>query len=1084
MPYDALSADAFVFRIEARNRERLKSEFVREFIKKQPEWGPLGYVTFKRTYARRLTEDQVRFRELHGVKTSATSTEEFWEAIRRVVEGTFSVLRQRVRDSGQRWIEDEAQEKMQAMFTLMWDGKFLPPGRGLGMMGTDAVEKKGSACLNNCGVTGTGNIDMEFSTPFVTLMDYSMLGVGMGFDTAGAGKVRIQAPAYVNEPHVIPDSREGWCNALGRLLEAFVGNGSIPVWDFSQIRPEGSPIHTFGGTASGPEPLRELLYGVEVILSDCMNMLITSTAIVDIQNLIGRCVVAGNVRRSAEIALGLPEDTAFLALKDPSALIALDALQRRVAHDHPEWVALEKQVTEAQAGIQGRSALDAEVVEIERTIRAHKKAQKALLQTIPAWQKLEAQVQAHPLRKYRWASNNTVMCGLEQNYKELAAQTVANGEPGYAWPDVFRNYGRLSDLPNKSDAKAIGMNPCVPAGTRILTRDGYREIQTLVGQTVDVWNGERWSPVEPKITGYDQPMVRVSLSDGTKLVCTEYHTWVLAPKNGKNFESRVTAIDLVAGDSLAKFDMPIVESGKEWPEAYTHGFYCGDGFVDNERAMKCAWLYGEKQQLAAYLNVIEDVYEDTARNRTWVRFQNDTVDKFVVRHDLSVSARLAWLAGYLDADGTVLQNPNSVCLQAVSINLAFLEDVRLMLTTLGVQAKITDERPEGVRAMPDGRGGMKDYLCQRTWRLLINASDTHRLVTLGLKTHRLDLPLKKPQRDARRFVTVESVEKVGCADVVYCFTDRLDQRGTFEGVVTANCGEITLMDGELCCLSETFPTKHKTLEEYKLTLKYAYLYAKVVSCIPTHNPTTNAAISRNHRIGISMAGIWDMYETLGMRECVRWWKTSYDFIRALDEEYSGWMGVGRSIKLTTVKPGGTVPLLLGIEGGMKMPISRHYMRTIRVEENSPLARALINAGYRVEPDLTTPRTVVVYFPCKEEKAKRVSRDVTLWEQCALFTALQVHWSDNQVSATLTFKPEEAGDIEKVLDVYTGQWKSVSFLPLWDHQYPQAPYIPCTEAEYLSAKAAISPLVLEEDVHDSEDKFCAGGLCELPVDSST
>lgn len=746
--------EEIVFRIEDRNRERMSDDFIAKFVKLQPQWGPLGYVTFKRTYARRLTNAQRDYRDKVGIKHNTNSTEEFWETLRRVTEGAFSVLRQQVRIGLQRWVEKEAQGKMETMFLLMWEGKFLPPGRGLGMMGADVIEKKGAACANNCGMVGTGNIDQEFAAPFVMLMDYSMLGVGMGFDTKGAGRVRISMPDTSSFAHTVPDSREGWCDALARVLNAFVGEGSLPdSWDVSEIRSEGSVIHTFGGTASGPKPLLELLQGVTDLLMQRVGLPITSTLITDIMNMIGRCVVAGNVRRSAEIALGDPDDLEFLALKDPSKLIELGTHQSKVAHRNPAWRLLEEEVDVLRKQVAGASVLNEALQPVREQIAAIEAEQRKILEKDPGWVEIESMIQAHPLRKYRWASNNTVMCGPHTKYEALARQTGTNGEPGYAWLENIQQYGRMSDPPNNADAKAIGTNPC---------------------------------------------------------------------------------------------------------------------------------------------------------------------------------------------------------------------------------------------------------------------------------------------------------------------------------------GEQSLWDGELCCLVETFPTRHSSLEEYLLTLKYAYLYAKSVTLIPTHNEKTNAVIARNRRIGTSMAGIWEMYETLGLAECVRWWREGYAYIRELDDEYSGWMGVARSIKVTSVKPGGTIPLLLGIEGGMKLPISRHYMRTIRIEEGSPLAASVAAAGYRVEKDLTTPRTVVAYFPCKDEKAQRVARDVSVWEQAALFTALQNDWSDNQVSATLTFKPEEARELDKVLSVYAGKWKSVSFLPLWDHQYQQAPYIPCSEDEYKSALSRVKPLVLEEDVHDREDKFCSGDKCELPV----
>ncbi len=195
--------------------------------------------------------------------------------------------------------------------------------------------------------------------------------------------------------------------------------------------------------------------------------------------------------------------------------------------------------------------------------------------------------------------------------------------------------------------------------------------------------------------------------------------------------------------------------------------------------------------------------------------------------------------------------------------------------------------------------------------------------------------------------------------------------------------------------------------------------------------------------------------------------------------------INESIKKTSVKPGGSVPLLAGVEGGMKSPTSKYYMRTIRIDHISPLIPALKEAGYRMEPDRTTPRTTVVYFPCEAKGSARLAKDVSLWEQAAVYTALQRHWADNMVSATLMFQPHEAQDIARVLKVYEGQWKAISFLPLSDHGYLQAPYTPCSEDEYLYAVSKLKPVAFDglQIGHDTDDKYCAGGVCELPVTGS-
>ena len=937
----------------------------------------------------------------------------------------------------------------------------------------------------NCGFLSTEHIDLNPVQPFEMFMDYLMLGVGMGFDVRGAGKATLVEPTYVHEAHVVPDTREGWIEALGRVLGAYRGRNSLPTsWDFSKIRPEGAPLETFGGTASGPGPLIRLLNEAQRICRGFVGKKITSTWITDIMNLIGVCVVAGNVRRSSEIALGSMDDHDFMALKDNTDTIALYGEIERLRQSLPlahQYARLRETLYKMQSL---HSVLDPEYAKAQDELDALSLREKADLEALPAYREAKNALDNHPLFTHRWASNNTVLAKVgETDYDKIAELIAKNGEPGVGWMDVIRAHGRLADPADHKDAKAMGFNPCVPGDTRILTRDGYAPIVDLVGKPVEVWNGEAWAPVTPRVTGHNEPLVRVTLSDGTSLVCTEYHKWHLAPKRRGDDVEVVPAIALEPGDALAKFDMPVVEGGADWPQAYTHGFYCGDGQT-SESGSKSALLYGEKQQLVDKLHTTSVSPKDKY-DRVYVGLPKTLPEKFTVRFDVDVQSRLEWLAGLLDSDGCIIRNSNSLGLQICSINHAFLMDVRLMLTTLGVQAKVSTAREEGTRSMPDGKGGTADYHCATSYRLLVNASDTYKLVEMGLRTHRLDLPGRKPQRDARRFVTVESVEKVGVADTVYCFEEPISHRGTFEGIVTGQCAEQPLHDGELCCLVETYPSRHDSLEDFLVTLKYAYRYAKIVTIIPTHNKKTNAVMVRNRRIGTSMAGIMDLYAKLGLTECKRWWDAGYAEICRWDREYSSWLGVNESIKKTSIKPGGSVPLLAGVEGGMKSPTSRYYMRTIRIDHISPLIPALKEAGYRMEPDRTTPRTTVVYFPCEAKGPARLAKDVSLWEQAAVYTALQRHWADNMVSATLMFQPHEVPDIARVLKVYEGQWKAISFLPLSDHGYLQAPYTPCTEAEYLYAVSQLKPIAFDglQIGHDTDDKYCAGGVCELPVSAS-
>lgn len=188
-------------------------------------------------------------------------------------------------------------------------------------MGTDVVHKKNlSAALNNCAFVSTEDMESNPSRPFEFLMDASMLGVGVGFDTKGRDRVMILGPKEEVEVYRIEDSREGWVNSVSKLLKAYFGVNGEKMndieFDYSAIRPEGEPLKTFGGVSSGPRPLRELHESIRGVLNGRIGQRMDSRAIVDLFNLIGRCVVSGNVRRSAEIAFGDPDDITFMDLKD------------------------------------------------------------------------------------------------------------------------------------------------------------------------------------------------------------------------------------------------------------------------------------------------------------------------------------------------------------------------------------------------------------------------------------------------------------------------------------------------------------------------------------------------------------------------------------------------------------------------------------------------------------------------------------------------------------------------------------------------------------------------------------------------
>jgi len=294
------------------------------------------------------------------------------------------------------------------------------------------------------------------------------------------------------------------------------------------------------------------------------------------------------------------------------------------------------------------------------------------------------------------------------------------------------------------------------------------------------------------------------------------------------------------------------------------------------------------------------------------------------------------------------------------------------------------------------------------------------------------------------------------------------------------CVEQTLWDKELCCLVETYPAHHDSLEDYKETLRVAYQYAKTVTLVPTEDSRTNAVMLRNRRIGCSMTGIVQAINKLGYRRFLNWCDEAYSYVQYLDEKYSNWLCVPRSIKTTSVKPSGTVSILAGATPGVHWEHAPYYVRRVRVSEWHPLVEMCRQAGYAVLPDEYADHTMVISFPIRIGNLERRKSEVSLREKVDLAAQMQHYWSDNQVSCTAEFDPDtEADDIPRILSAYEDRLKAIAFLPARRHGYEQPPYEEITEEQYRDMVSRLKPLrgqVAHE--HDLEARFCEGGVCEL------
>lgn len=299
------------------------------------------------------------------------------------------------------------------------------------------------------------------------------------------------------------------------------------------------------------------------------------------------------------------------------------------------------------------------------------------------------------------------------------------------------------------------------------------------------------------------------------------------------------------------------------------------------------------------------------------------------------------------------------------------------------------------------------------------------------------------------------------------------------------CAEQSLESFECCTLVETYLNRHDSIEDFKRTLKFAYLYAKTVTLLPTHWEETNAIMQRNRRIGTSISGVANFADNKGLPALRNWMDSGYATIQQYDKTYSEWLGIRESIKTTTVKPSGTVSILAGESPGVHWSVGgQYFLRAIRFSNSDPMLPLFQMAQYTVEPANESPETTsVVYFPVKSG-AKRSEKEVSIYEKVALAATAQRYWSDNSVSVTVSFDPTtESKDVGTVLHLYDGQLKTISFLPSGNTVYPQMPYQQITEEDYIKYTETLFPIdfagVYAGMASDAiGEAYCTTDACEI------
>ena len=1118
--------------------DSISDKFVEKYKDKMPPWGPVGYVVFKRTYSRKI----------EGGKRK----EEWWETVRRCVNGILKI--------GCKMTKEEAETLYDKVFNL----KCSFGGRSLWQLGTATVDKLGGDSLQNCWCCCVNN-PVE---SFCFLFDELMLGGGVGLNIQAEHVYEMPKVKYdvkvvrrdeKDVDFVVPDNREGWVDLLRRTLQAFFFTGKSFCYSTICVRGKGAPIKGFGGVASGPE---DLCWGIEQIaniLRSRVGKKLRPIDCLDICNIIGAVVVAGNVRRSAEIMLGDANDDLYLDAKNwgkgqipnwrsksnnsvicnhfdelPSkfwsgyngegeayGLVNLRNCRAFGRLTDGKDYRLDKNVVGTNPCVVGdtlvyvadgrgnvpirRLAAEGKDVPVfclddqKKVVIRHMRNPRVtgvlqpikkitlenghVLRVTANHKFLTSEGQHVEAGKLKVGDGLRTLCRYEASIKDIFPSANSNSQD-YLWlkfgtkpsrpehrlvAEFFadrkivqgelvhhKDYNAKNNAPSNLEIMKKIVHDHLHRDDKIGDKNPMRRAKTE-------WSEDKWAGYRKHVSD----SVKAELNGrycGQTNDDLKKHAMLLCQKFGRRFSREEWQV-------YAK-ENGIPQNFSKWRKDHLNGICSLAAWAASELGFDKEMMADlDVRTLRLYKNVLADGYDAfIADGHVFVRKKCEFCgNEFTV----SAQQREAGLCSSTCANLRSWAKPDVAEKRKKGMKIARnkrMAEVResqlaIFLKTKAVLGRTPEKREWQQACKQDDASFEISRVTSpfRYWRDLKQAAETfnHRIVSI--EDDGIEDVYNGTVDEFHNFFMGGFEEKTKNCKRKYLYCN------------TLQCGEVPLNDMESCNLAELFLPNIADEAEFKQCAELMFKVVKSISYLPFIHEGTNAVVKENHRLGIGVTG----FLQAGHLRNEKVFDNVYKHIEKMDREYSKQNGLKPSIKLTTVKPSGSLSLLAGVTSGGHPGYSPYYIRRIEMDSTDPLVAEAAKHGYHVEPKLMQDgtrdlNTMVVEFPVKLPDGTICAKDLTAIQQMDWAKWLQTHWSDNSVSVTVYYKKEELPAIKDWLkENYDKHIKTLSFCLHSDHGYKQAPFEEISKEKYEELVAKVKPIV--RIASDEGDETLKGNL---------
>ena len=955
--------------------------------------------------------------------------------------------------------------------------------------------------LDRCNVAGynCSFVAVESPRDFDEILYILMNGTGVGYSVERQYVTKL--PEVAEEFHAtstviqVKDSKLGWAKAYKELL-SLLWQGEVPEWDLSKVRPAGARLKTFGGRASGPAPLDSLFRFSVEMFKKAAGRKLTSLECHDLVCKIADIVVVGGVRRCLPEGSLIHTDKGMVPIEDVQP-----GYHKALTTDgyHPV-------TNKFNQGQQDLLTIQTQTGSFSCTPN-HKMAVLQSAYGDYSWVKAEDLQEGD-----RLLHTTSVIDGVDTH---LPKSSYVRPAMAYTAKPV--------EIPTLDEDMAWFIGYYHANGHSAIRQSGPGKRNSVISVSVPNTAPQVVDKCYEQLSKFGVN-VRINEGDGAcknlKATSVELALWMAEHIKTSNEE----------------FDVPdfIMQAKPEIRSAYVAGVMDGDGSISNRpiQIMSCIHQ-GYLQQLQAVcasLGVATRVRLNRPAQGNWKplyqlclkgskqeRQFTLTVGKYLIYKVEPPRSRKAEQFSYSLPAGMVRQAEKEHRVgyhQNYNVNCP----IELWEEISGMESQFTPVSVIGIE-----EGGV-----EYTWD--IEVADKHEFFCNGILTHNSALISlsnlsddrmrnaksgqwwqDNPQRALANnsYVADERPDfEIFLEEWMNLYKSRSGERGIFSRRAsqkqadntgrresnhdfgTNPCSEIILRNKQFCNLSEVVIRPTDDLESLLVKVENATIIGTFQSTLTDFRylrKKWKENTEEERLLGVSMTGIMDHPILSDSKKSVEWLDAMREHAIKVNKEWSAKLGINQSVSITAVKPSGTVSQLVDSSSGIHPRFSDYYLRTVRADKKDPLATFMIDKGFYAEEDQMNPSNWVFYFPMKSPEGSVTASDMGALKQLELWKVYQDHWCEHKPSMTCYYKDSEFMEVGNWVWNHFNEISGVSFLPVSDHIYPQAPYQPISEKEYgewmesMPKDVDWTELVQYEQgdtTISSQELACSGGNCEI------